>query len=399
MGIGNIATTGMQAAMSNMEVISNNISNSNTFGYKGAYINFADIFPSSNESSSVQAGLGVSVSSIQQNFKPGGPVPTGIGSDLSISNNGFFIMRDASTAQTTYSRYGRFTFDNGYFTIGNQRLQGFPAVNDAIPAGSSPADLFVDTTAVSANPSSVVTAQQLNLKANDTILGVTFDENDSTTYNFSSNATIYDSLGNESTLSLYYIKTASNEWEVNAYVDGTSVGTGSLTFSSTGALTAATGLDTLSFTPTTGATTPQSFEVLMTGTTQNATSYNTNPFTTDGFGAGTFSGYTIDKDGMVNVTYSNKQTVLAGQVALATFQSPSGLQNVGNMSWIATDGSGTANINQENTSNAIQQSTLEMSNVDLASEMVNLITAQNIFQANAQVQQTYTQVMQTVTKL
>jgi len=400
MGIGNIATTGMQAAMTNMEVISNNIANSNTDAYKGSYASFSDIYPAGGNAAGVQAGLGVNVAGIQQNFKPGGTRTSDSSSHLAITNNGFFVLRDAASGETTYTRNGKFDFRDGYFVLGNQRLQGFPAVNGVIPAGSTPADLFVNTAPMPAEPTTLVTQQRLNLNASDSLPATaTFDPNDLTSYNFTSTATLYDSLGTSNTLNLYYVKTAANEWTVNAYVNGNSVGTGSLTFSSDGSLSAATGFTGLSFAPTSGATSPQDFSITMTGATQYANPSGSEKFISDGFFAGTFSGFGIDKNGEVTATYSNNEKVLVGKVALAMFQSPQGLQNIGTMSWTETADSGQPNINQVNSENGIQQSSIEMSNVDLASEMVNLITAQNIFQANAQVQQVYNQVMQTVTKL
>lgn len=400
MGIGNIATTGMQAAMTNMEVISNNIANSNTYGFKSSYTNFADIYPSSN-ASSIQAGLGVNVTSVEQDFSTGGTVPTNLPSDLAINNNGFFIMVNPTSGQTVYSRYGRFNFEQGFFTIGNERLQGFQAVNGTIPAGSAPTDLTVSTLPMAAKATTTVTQNNLNLNASDSPpTNGTFSPTDPTSYNFSTEATVYDSLGTANTLNLYYIKTAANDWTVNAYVNGTSVGAGSLTFNgANGQLATSTGLSALSFNPTSGATAPQTFAAVMTGATQYASPYNTETFTNNGYAAGNFSNYSIDQNGIVTVTYDNAQTLTAGQVALATFQSPQNLQDIGNMSWVQTSASGSPNINQANSQDAFQTSALEMSNVDLASSMVDLITAQNIFQANAQVEQVYNQVMQTVTNL
>lgn len=401
MGIGNIATTGMQAAMTNMEVISNNIANSNTYAYKASYANFADLYPTGN-ASSVQPGLGVSVTGIQQDFKPGGTTPTSQLSDLALTKQGFFVMRDLATGQSTYTRYGRFSFNEGYLTLGNgnQRLQGFPAVNDAIPPGGTPADLFINTADSPASATTTVTQQRLNLNASDGApTNPVFNPTDSTSYNFSSTADVYDSLGNANTLNLYYIKTSANNWTVNAYVNGASVGVGSLTFDSNGQLTTTTGLGSLSFNPTSGATSPQVFAVNMSGATQYAKASSTNQFNSDGYQVGKYAGYDIDKNGLVTVRYDNNQTSIAGQVAVAQFESPEGLQNIGSMSWTATTASGTPFINQSNSQSAIQQSALEMSNVDLASQMVNLVAAQNIFQANAQVQQVYNTVMQTVTKL
>lgn len=401
MGIGNIATTGMQAAMTKMEVISNNIANVGTSGFKSSSINFADLFPSGGDASAAQAGLGVRIVNVQQDFATGAPLPSTSASDLSISNNGFFIMRDAGSGAVTYSRYGKFAFTNGYFSVGNQRLQGFPAVNNTIPAGSAPVDLFIDTTPMAPQATSEVQQQQLNLNSNTSPPSQSpLDINNQDTYNFSTTATIFDSLGNPHPLTMYYINQSPNNWTVTAYVDtSTAVGTGSLQFSTSGTLTSSTGLDGLSFSPTTGAATPQLFDIDMTGAIQVAGKNSANEFTKDGYQAGTFTTYEITKDGKLIAKYSNQQTNLIGQVAIAKFQSPEGLRNVGNMSWVPTTESGNPDVNQDNSLQGLAQFSLEQSNVDLAEEMVNLITAQSIFQANAQVQQTYSQVMQTVTQL
>lgn len=398
MGIGNIATTGMQAAIINMETISNNIANANTYGFKSSSVNFADLFPTNG--SSDQPGLGVTVPSILQNFNTGGSASTNVPSDLSITNSGFFIMQDATSGEISYTRYGRFSFDGGYFLQGNQRLQGFAAVNGVIPSGTSATDLVISTSPIAANPTSVVTQNGLNLDANDEVPVNSFSTSDTSSYNFSNPATVYDSLGNANSLVLYYIKSSANNWTVNAYVNGSSVGTGSLYFSNTGALSSTSGLGSLSFSPTSGAASPQDFAVDLTGATQTSAGDSVNLFTSDGYPVGAYTGYDIDKNGFVSVSYNNGQPpVLVGQIALATFQSPAGLQNIGNASWVATSSSGAAVVNQANSQSGLNPGSVELSNVDLTSEMVNLINAQNTFQANAQVEQAYNQVMQTVTKL
>lgn len=397
MGIGNIATSGMQATMTDMEVISNNIANAGTWAFKASYTNFADVYPAGVSNA---PGLGVSVTGIQQNFSRGGPVSTGGLSDLCILNDCFFVMKDATSSQTSYSRYGRFGFDNGYFTVGNQRLQGFTAVNGAIPSGSTVADLFVDTAPMAASASTTVNQVNLNLDAADDVPTTTpFDPTDKTSFNFASTAIVYDSLGTANTLDLYYVKTSANNWTVNAYANGTSIGTGSMVFDgATGSLSSTSGLTGLTFTPTSGAP-AQSFDLVMTGATQYSSISTAKPFTSNGYAAGTYVGYNIDKNGMVTANYSNNKSLLIGQVALAKFQSPEGLQNIGNMSWEETTLSGAPDINQNNSQSAFQTSSLEAANVDLAAEMVKLITVQNNFQANAQVQKAYNEVMQTVTQL
>ncbi len=405
MGMGEIATSGMQAAMSNMDVISNNISNANTLGFKKSSASFVDLFPSGNDASGVQIGLGVNLDGIQQNFKPGTRSDTGLPSDMCITGAGFFMMRDPVAGTTTYTRNGHFTFDssNGYFNIGNQRLQGFPAVNGIIPAGSTPSDLKISTAAQAAKASTTVSAQGLNLNSGDTIPATTpFNQTDTTSYNYTNHSTMYDSLGNATNLDLYYVKTAANTWSVYSSVNGTVINSASpanLTFNSSGQITSTSGLSGLSYTPTTGAA-AMNFSINMTGTTQFGNpNTTTSPFTTDGYPAGTFSKYTVDNNGIITAIYSNGPPVKVGQVALATFQSPQHLQNLGGATWAATTSSGAPISNPDNSIGSIAQAALEMSNVDLAAELVSLINAQNTFQANAQVEQTYNQVMQTVTKL
>ncbi|MEO8400428.1 MAG: flagellar hook protein FlgE [Gammaproteobacteria bacterium] len=404
MGMGNIATTGMDAAMSNMDVISNNIANANTLGFKKSTASFADIFPSGNDASGVQIGLGVTLNSLQQNFKPGGFDDTGLPSDMCITGNGFFMLKDATSGQVTYSRDGHFQFDKatGYFSSGNQHLQGFAAVNGVIPAGGTPTDLQVSTAAQAANASTTVTARGLNLNSGDVVpTTAPFAATDPTSYNYTNQTTVYDSLGNATKFDLYYVKSAANNWNVYSAVNGTVVNSGSpgtLTFSSAGVLTSSTGLSSLGYTPTTGAA-AMSIAVTMSGTTQYGNPDTTLPFATDGYAAGTFQNYQIDTNGLVTAIYSNGPPVVTGKVAIANFQSPQNLQNLGGATWAETNTSGAASINPTNSANNLKQGSLERSNVDLATELVNLINAQNVFQANAQVEQTYNAVMQTVTKL
>jgi flagellar hook protein FlgE len=398
MGIENIANTGMQSAMSDMEVISNNISNANTIGFKKSHINFSDLFPSGTGSAGVQIGLGVRVVGVQQDFNSGGIEETDRGSDLSIGNDGFFIVKDPITGLTSYTRDGSFNLDGqGYLKFGNERVQGFPSVNGAILAPSL-VDLQISNTAMTAKQSATVTGS-LNLDSGSVPPTTTFNSADPTTYNFASNTTIYDSLGNSYQLSMYYIKTADNTWTVQAQVGGNSVGSGTMTFGTNGQLTATTGLDALSFVPGSGATTPQPINVNLAGATQFGNPSATQPFTQDGYQAGTLSSYSIDNNGLLSMQYTNGQSQQAGQIALARFASPEGLTNIGNMSWTASANSGSPMIGLANSQGEINPNSLELSNVDLTEEMVNLITAQHSFQANAQVEQVYNEVMQTVIKL
>ena len=398
MGIDTIAITGMQAAMTNMEVISNNIANSNTVGFKKSYANFSDLFPSNAPINA--SGLGVETSSIRQDFTSGGVQTTDQVLDLSINNNGFFMTRDPNSGQTSYTRAGRFNLDNkGYILGGTARLQGFPSVNGTILAPSI-VDLQIPNAPLPAKATTTASGS-INLDADATAPTGTFSNTDPTTYNFATNTTVYDSLGNPDQLTLYYIKSGVNTWSVNAEVSGTAIGTGTLTFSSSGALTSSTGLNGLSYATTSGAVTPQPFDVNLA----NSTQYGGNgsqvlqPFTQDGYEAGTLTGMNIDNDGVVTAQYSNNQNNAVGQIAIAEFTAPGNLQDIGNSSWIATTSSGQPTISQSESEGNIFSGSVEISNVDLTEEMVNLISAQHTFQANAQVEQTYNEIMQTVMKI
>ncbi len=402
MGIGNIANTGMQAAMSNMEVISNNIANANTLGFKKSYINFEDIYPSSNGSAANQIGLGVNIAGVKQDFSPGSLQITGQNTDLSIDGNGFFVMRDSIAGTTSYTRAGRFAMDgDGYiYATGaaNRRLQGYTAVNNSIPAGGTVADIQINNSTIPAKATTQALTQ-ISLNSSGEVPSATFDPDDQDSFNYQTTVPIYDSLGNQHAVTSYYVKTAPNAWDVRIYVDNVANSTATLTFSTDGTLASSTGLTGISFSPTTGAAAPQVFDISMAGTTQTGIPNKVMKTGQDGYEAGAYAGFTIDSNGMVKINYTNNQTQLAGQVALAQFQSPEGLTQTSNMSWVESPQSGTANINQSNSEGNITSGQYELSNVELTTEMVNLLGAQHSFQANAQVEQTYNEVMQIVIKL
>jgi flagellar hook protein FlgE len=404
MGMGNIATSGMQAAMTDMDIISNNIANAKTYGFKKSSASFADLVPVLGNASGPQIGMGVKLTNVQQNFAPGNSVQTASASDLSINGDGFFVLKNITTGQNIYSRAGQFDFDqvSGNFLIGNQKLQGFPAVNGKIPAGSIPSDITINTATQPAKATTTVTAQGMNLNSSDTVPATTpFNATDTTSYNFTTHSTVYDSLGNSTGLDLYYVKTAPNAWSVYSAVNGTvlnAASPGSMTFSQDGQLTSSTGLSSLSYTPTTGAS-AMNLNVSLAGTTQYGNDNSTLPFSSDGYPSGQFGGYQIDNNGIITANYSNGPAVLVGQVAIAEFSSPQNLQNLGGAQWQETSNSGAPKVNVLNSMNNVKQGMLEGSNVDIASELVSLMSSQNTFQANAQVEQVYNQVMQTVTKL
>jgi flagellar hook protein FlgE len=397
-GIGRIATSGMNAAMADMQEISNNIANVNTIGFKQAMVNFADV----SSKGSMASGLGVKVSSIMQDFSPGQMEITNQALDVSVNKDGFFVQKDPTSGEIRYTRAGRFNLtQDGYIMGLSGRVQGFPALNGQIMASAPLADLQIPQT-----PASPVASKQakqlLNLDSTSVAPTVPFSTNDPVSYNYRVESTLYDSLGNPNVLSVFYVKTADNAWNANVTVNGTAVSnfpTGTVGFNTDGTLSAATGLDALAWTPPNGAATPQALAIQLDGTTQFASSNQVTKNQSDGSPAGVPVGFAIDKDGNLNVNYSNGRTITQGQIALAQFDSPQNLTRSDDMSWMASSLSGEANVNQTDSKNAFTSGAIEGSNVDLSNELVLLLNSQHNFQANAQVEQTYNQILQTVEKL
>ena len=149
------------------------------------------------------------------------------------------------------------------------------------------------------------------------------------------------------------------------------------------------------------ANSPMAFDVNFTGTTQFGSPFGTNRLEQDGYAAGNLVGLSVGKDGIIQGRYSNGQTFAQGQIVMANFTNPNGLQSLGNNQWTETSVSGPALVGAPNTASlgVLSSSTVEESNVDLTAELVNLITQQRNYQANAQSIKTQDQVLQTLVNL
>lgn len=398
MSVGNIANSGLKAALTNMEAISNNIANVNTIGFKKTMINFSDIYAGSGLGGQ-STGLGTRVQSISQDFSTGRVESSSRGLDLRLANDGFFVQKNISTGLVSYTRAGRMDFDSdGYLTGMAGKIQGYPAVNGKVQETGTLVDLKITNTAIPA--SATKTAElSLNLDSNASVIAASFDANDPATYNYRSDETIYDSLGNSYLMSMYYVKTSDNTWNTQVAVDNSIVSSGTLNFSDVGTLSSATGITGLNWSPGNGALAPQSLDIRLAGSTQFAGQNKVYDHRQDGLTSGQALGATVDNDGKINVYYSNGMSRVEGQIAVAKFHSVNGLSQTDTMSWLATADSGPAMISGDQSKDSIISSSIEYSNVDLTEELVKLISAQHDFQANAQVQQTYNQVLQTVEKL
>jgi flagellar hook protein FlgE len=411
------AISGINAATSDLGVISNNIANSSTVGFKASRAQFAEIFANSLLGSGAgNTGQGVELTEVRTEFSQGNIEFTNNALDLAISGNGFFVISNNGAAE--YTRAGSFRVDReGFLTNANGgRLQGFQ-VDELGQVTGEIDDLFIDTTLISPRATERVVLTS-NLDSREVNPGLDFDPTNPNTYNGTTSTTIFDSLGNSHIINLYYVKDATtpNAYDVYTVIDGEpqyTVGpppteNAQLQFTSNGRLDTAvsTGLTITGWQPldANGApngSTPQDIEIDLTATTQFGTDFAVSSIVQDGFGAGQLISFSFDDTGVAFARYTNGQSQAIGQVALANFRNNNGLQPIGNTNYVETFASGSANIGEPGTAGrgAIQSSAVEAANVEITQELVNLIIAQRNFQANAQVISTEDQVTQSVINL
>jgi flagellar hook protein FlgE len=308
-------------------------------------------------------------------------------------------------------------------------VQGYAAIPGALetPAGSgsnlatTPGSALQVTFTTGQPKVTAAVKMAVNLDSNAAILaGFTATPPTSAMYNHTTSVTVFDSLGKEHTLGLYFRKDGASgtdmEWEMMATMDGavgatttslTDVTPGIMSFPvATGQLTgtvAAPVVKTVTGTYTVGgvAATPFSITLDLTGTTMFSGKFGVNTLTQNGYGKGDLAGMAVTKDGLIQAQYTNGQALTIGRLSLTSFINPNGMQAIGENHWIATPEAGTANTQQPNSGvlGLIQSSAVEESNVDLTAELVNLIVAQRMYQANAQTIKAQDQILQTLVNL
>ena len=398
----NIALTGLNAATQDLSVTSNNLANADTIGFKSSRAEFGDIYAATATGvSSTAVGNGVTVQEVAQQFSQGNVETTGNSLDLAINGNGFFTVSNGGAL--SYTRDGQFQLNNTgqVVTATGAALQVYaPLANGGFNTGGL-TDLTLNTneSAPQATSTANVTA---TLPADATApTTTTFDPSDPTSYNNTTSLTVYDSLGAAHTESLYFIKgAAANDWSVQTYIDGNAVGTPQdLQYSNSGVLTSpANGEVTLpAYTPATGAA-DMNITLNLANTQQTGDNFAVTAVSQNGFTTGTLTGINIDSTGVVQATFTNGRSVALGQIAMANFANTQGLQQQGNASWSQTTSSGSVvqGIAGGSGFGTIQSGSLEQSNVDTTAALVDMITAQRDFQANAQMIQTDDQISQTV---
>lgn len=439
--------SGLNVSSRNLEVIGNNVANSSTYGAKASRAEFADMYAAAlTGAGSGNVGIGATVSAVSQQFTQGNITTTDSPMDMAINGNGFFQVTDG-TKPTMYTRNGQFKVDRTGYIVNNQghKLLGYQAnLQGSIVAGAA-TPLQLPTSGIAPSATDEITLE-MNFDSRQAVPTQTpVDFSDPRTYNFSTSQTLYDTKGQAISLNYYFVKTSADNWDMYSTANGTPLlddgGTpaqamrvASLTFpASGGTATNTTGLNTpgdpgtvTTYNNAGSATSTVSNGVFalptipaasltggaltqpITGITVDmgqSTSYGAAFSVTNlaqtGYAPGQLSSISIDPTGVIMARYSNGQSKPAGQVELATFRNPQGLQAQGGNEWSSTFGSGDPIVGTPGSGNLgnLQSGALEESNVDLTGELVNMMVAQRAYQANAQTIKTEDQVLQTLVNM
>jgi flagellar hook protein FlgE len=449
----NIALSGISAAQKDLNTTANNIANVNSIGFKESRAEFADVYANSIFANGKTAvGGGATTSQVAQQFHQGSLQFTNNALDMAINGGGFFVTSSSLDAQDhTFTRAGAFKVDSNNYLVDSQGnfLQTFGVDKDGNSTSVSlttTSPVIIPDTAGSPKRTDEI-GMQMNLNAGDATLDpAAFDPNDRETYNNSTAVTMYDSLGEPHVMTTYFVRppqaayTGASNWVAFYAVDGKQVdlagaagtyqtdttgdgaadGTGTaataggwkgsvLTYNDTGAYTGSdpaiiateelgvNGAGVLG----PGADGTQVLTIKFNNPTQYSSTFEVTELTQDGTTVGRLTNVEVGADGLINASYSNGSTVPLARVALARFANEQGLTQVGNTSWKASLDSGIALAGEANsgTFGGIRSSALEQSNVDLTTELVDLISAQRNFQANSRTLEVNNTLQQTILQI
>lgn len=437
--------SGLNAAARNLEVIGNNVANSGTFGSKVSRAEFSDVYATAiGGASTSQVGIGVAVSNVSQQFTPGNITSTENPMDLAIDGNGFFQLSDSS-GTLVYTRNGQFKLDREGFVVNNNgsKLLGYQADDQGAILQAQATPLQLPTSGAPPRTTDEVNLEMTFDSRVSPASGTTLDLENPDTYNFATSQTIYDVQGQNIGLTYYMRKTSAHNWDMYVTANGTSLQTdgagdpvkvASITFPSSGGEPTTEAVGPLEGEPgtittydsagapltTTGLgvfTIPDIPALTLSGgglsevisgisfNLSNSVEYGTGFGVTNlsqtGFPPGKLNSVTIEPNGIVLARYSNGQSKAAGQVELASFRNPQGLQPLGSNEWGSTFASGqpTNTVPGDGNMGLLLSGSLEESNIDLTSELVNMIVAQRTYQANAQTIKTEDQLLQTLVNI
>ncbi|WP_337842403.1 flagellar hook-basal body complex protein [Rheinheimera sp.] len=431
MSMFNIGLSGLNTTQKALEVTSNNIANSGTAGYKTASTEFSAIYNNGQRS-------GVGVSATSENFeKQGTLVSTGQSLDLAITGKGFFVISE--NGRLAYTQAGQFKLDEqrNLITNNGNQLQGYGIDDQGNLVPGVLTGLKVEASNIPAKATETVNFS-LNLNSGSPVLpyAAVFDPKDGTAFNYSQSTEVFDSLGNSHTLTQYFNQAGANQWDVVYYMDGQPLDAAALGGAASSTITAknSDGTDvtgvavvrmsfgadgqllpldgstpdpdnnvtdpsnvrelTLSFTPTDAS--PMSIKLDLVKSTQFGSAFGLYENNADGYTSGEFTGVSVAEDGKVLATFSNGETKLQGQVVLANFANPQGLESANNTTWYASEQSGAALIGvpSEGSFGSLMAGAYVGSNVDISKQLVDLMSFQQSYQANAKTISTADEMMQ-----
>ncbi len=431
----NISLSGLSAAQLDLNTTSNNIANANSFGFKKSRAEFADAYSNSLFTKTKHLpGAGVNTNNISQQFHEGSSIYTNNPIDLRISGNGFFAVAHErlSPQENELTRNGAFHLNHENYVVNsnNEFLLGY----DLNPSSGEVTSIEPRAIRISdkygqpKETSEVELAVNLSAKANPRNVA-NFDFHDADSYNYSTSMTVHDSLGEQRTVSSYFIKepSESNRWQVYYTMtdvdgikplnieNGDSIGPNghvghSIQFNHDGTLNEVNaGLDVISVELGSGgnpinlegADSEQKIEFNLGSFTQYAAPFEISKLSSDGASLGRLTKIEVNRDGFVQGTYSNGETVHLSQVALVDVANHQGLTKKGGTQWDSTSKSGEKIWGSANNGSlgAIQSGTLEQSNIDMTQELVSLISAQRNFQANSRALEVSNQNQQNILNL
>ena len=418
--------SGLNTSAKNLDVIGHNIANSNTTGFKSSRSEFAAMIASSiGATGGSNAGIGVETSAIAQQFSQGNISVTGNNLDVAINGNGFYTLQLADGSRA-YTRAGNFKLDadtGNIVTNDGARVLGYPTdplTGQRTSSTLGPLTLPTGAPIPARQTSAMTVAFNLDARAanaaGDPTATPPVAATPRATYGTSIN--VYDSQGVAKPVNLYFEKNGNNTWDVYTELDDPTATPpvvaspiGQITFDNNGNITGPAAAP-----PATGFTLPLSVtpsppnpnglpafqvEMKLDGMTQFGSKFGLSELTQDGYSSGQLTGINIGEDGIVMARYSNGVTRAEGQIALASFRNSQGLEAVGGNNWVETSASGQPMLGAPTDGNfgALRSGALEDSNVDLTAELVNMMTAQRAYQANAQTIKTQDQVMSTLVNL
>jgi flagellar hook protein FlgE len=439
--------SGLNAAAKNLDVIGNNVANANTIGFKLSQAQFADVYANANGGMvGANAGIGTKLATIAQQFSQGNISTSNNPLDTAINGQGFFqLASKESTAPQYFTRNGQFQMDKDGFVVTSEGMRLFGVNKEGVPGQLQipTAQIPARATGTSSMPNVMV---GLNVDSRGAVTAFpadageratlppgpggsyVFNPSDPSTYNNSTSTTIYDSLGNPHVATLYFQKNnpsvGSNPWNVYLAIDNALQPPGAetvpasavpmgegLKFDTTGKLApGSTIVMPAAYQPPlispagggiAAAANPMTLTFDFSASTQYGSPFGVSSLSQDGYTTGMPTGFNIAPDGTVLGRYTNGQSQKLGQVTLANFANPQGLQPLGNNRWAPTSAAGTplTGVPGSASLGVLQSGAVEDANVDLTGELVTMIVAQRVYQANAQSIKTQDSVLQTITNL